>query len=90
MDVFPAGVGQSCWFPLSVCPSIAPSSAALDLAPGTLLQGLSGILPPYPHPDGEDSLGNGGSGAGGRTLEQYGYGDRDLSSVTAHSRAGWR
>lgn len=39
MDGFPAGVGQSCQlYP----PSIPPSSVALDLAPGALLEGYRG------------------------------------------------
>lgn len=74
MDGFPAGVGQSCQLYL---PSIPPSSVALDLAPGTLLEGYQGfsfggleILPLFSHPCREDFLGNCDCGAEGRSLEQ--------------------
>lgn len=76
MDGFRAGVGQSCQLYL---PSIPPSSDALDLAPGTLLEGYQGccfgglgILPLFSHLYGEDFLGSCGCGAEGRSLEQCG------------------
>lgn len=88
MDGFPAGVGQSCQlYP----PSIPPSSVALDLAPGTLLEGYQGccfgglrILPLFSHPYGEDFLGNCGCGAEGRSWEQCGgqQGQGDRVSVS--------
>lgn len=76
MDDFPAGVGQSCQLYL---PSIPPSSVALNVAPGTLLEGYQGcyfgglgILPLFSHPYEENILGNCGCGAEGRSLEQCG------------------
>lgn len=75
MDGFPTGIGQSCQLYL---PSIPPSSAALHLAPGTLLEGYQGCccgaleIPLFSHPYREDFLGNWDCGAEGRSLKQCG------------------